>query len=250
MYEYLPGDDFIRLLYVPLLESAHDKVCYSMRIVPMKGDVAYVALSYSCGMDGSGDASISRRIVVENCTLGIGQNLFEGLRQIFSMEDNELPILPIWIDAVCIDQTNVEERNAQVARMAQVYADATKVYVWLGEGDYTEDNARVETMLDCLGQSRHVHYREHRVVRPDGGAVDLCLAHAGIAAHAAVQNCLRTSIAYLDCSTQPQSKSGMRSATIPCSMPYLRGVLICASHSRSLKERQCWGLVASTPQAD
>ncbi|KAM0272605.1 hypothetical protein ACHAQH_008615 [Verticillium albo-atrum] len=38
----------------------------------------------------------------------------------------------LWIDAICIDQTNLAERNRQVARMGDLYTLATRVVVWLG----------------------------------------------------------------------------------------------------------------------
>lgn len=36
------------------------------------------------------------------------------------------------IDAVCIDQTNTSERNAQVQLMGRMYRDAQEVVIWLG----------------------------------------------------------------------------------------------------------------------
>ena len=45
----------------------------------------------------------------------------------------------LWIDAICIDQSNVEERNHQVPLMKTIYSNADAVQVWLGEptdGDY------------------------------------------------------------------------------------------------------------------
>lgn len=37
-----------------------------------------------------------------------------------------------WIDALCINQENIEERNSQVAQMRTVYLKAESVHVWLG----------------------------------------------------------------------------------------------------------------------
>ncbi|CAG5138365.1 uncharacterized protein ALTATR162_LOCUS325 [Alternaria atra] len=45
-----------------------------------------------------------------------------------------------WIDFLCMNQSNIEERNAQVARMADVFKKADGVVVWLGKEDqYTQD---------------------------------------------------------------------------------------------------------------
>ncbi|EME43719.1 hypothetical protein DOTSEDRAFT_53039 [Dothistroma septosporum NZE10] len=39
----------------------------------------------------------------------------------------------LWIDAVCINQVDIQERNQQVATMADVYGNTTTNLVWLGE---------------------------------------------------------------------------------------------------------------------
>ncbi|KAI4163993.1 MAG: hypothetical protein LQ342_002490 [Letrouitia transgressa] len=41
----------------------------------------------------------------------------------------------LWIDQVCIDQDNSLEKNHQVEMMADIYGRATKVCIWLGDGD-------------------------------------------------------------------------------------------------------------------
>lgn len=40
-----------------------------------------------------------------------------------------------WIDAICIDQPNFQERNHQVAQMGDIYSHATAVTIWLGRDD-------------------------------------------------------------------------------------------------------------------
>jgi hypothetical protein len=40
--------------------------------------------------------------------------------------------LPIWIDAICINQMDVEEKSHQVASMGKLYSKATKTLIWLG----------------------------------------------------------------------------------------------------------------------
>ena len=43
-----------------------------------------------------------------------------------------------WIDAICVDQDNLQERGQQVKRMADIYTKAERVVVWLGpEGSNT-----------------------------------------------------------------------------------------------------------------
>ncbi|KAK4612070.1 Heterokaryon incompatibility protein 6, OR allele [Fulvia fulva] len=49
----------------------------------------------------------------------------------------------LWVDAVCIDQADLNERAAQVRLMATLYSTAPEVLVWLGEVDITHTWARV-----------------------------------------------------------------------------------------------------------
>ncbi|KAK5095412.1 hypothetical protein LTR70_003576 [Exophiala xenobiotica] len=37
----------------------------------------------------------------------------------------------LWVDALCIDQSNVQERNRQVQQMCKLYSKANQVLVWL-----------------------------------------------------------------------------------------------------------------------
>ncbi|PQE14200.1 heterokaryon incompatibility protein [Rutstroemia sp. NJR-2017a BVV2] len=46
-----------------------------------------------------------------------------------------------WIDSICIDQTNLEERGQQVHLMESIYRRADQVIIWLGEGSSDSDIA-------------------------------------------------------------------------------------------------------------
>lgn len=41
----------------------------------------------------------------------------------------------LWIDAICLNQGDVQERNHQVKHMSSIYRSAATVLVWLGKGD-------------------------------------------------------------------------------------------------------------------
>ena len=45
----------------------------------------------------------------------------------------------IWVDQLCINQNDLSERSSQVQKMLQIYQNAGKVFVWLGEeGPHTD----------------------------------------------------------------------------------------------------------------
>jgi len=46
------------------------------------------------------------------------------------------------VDAVCIDQANIPERNSQVSNIPRTYAEAAGVLVWLGTDNYRHDGRK------------------------------------------------------------------------------------------------------------
>jgi hypothetical protein len=47
--------------------------------------------------------------------------------------ESETNFLCIWIDAICINQTDVPQRNLQVRNMKNIYRSATSTYAWSGD---------------------------------------------------------------------------------------------------------------------
>jgi hypothetical protein len=50
----------------------------------------------------------------------------------------------LWVDAICIDQANQEEKQYQIQSMAKIYGHANRVIVWLGEAADDSDLALEE----------------------------------------------------------------------------------------------------------
>jgi Heterokaryon incompatibility protein (HET) len=62
----------------------------------------------------------------------LGHNLHLALLHLRSFTSP----LTLWVDAICINQANMEERNGQVALMSFIFMRAMKVVAWLGTKDY------------------------------------------------------------------------------------------------------------------
>ncbi|CAI6333456.1 unnamed protein product [Periconia digitata] len=86
----------------------------------------YAAVSYTWG---SGHDSI-RRILLNGSIICVRKNIWNFLSRIADEGERQL----LWIDALCIDQQNLFERNHQVAIMGDIYSRASKVLIWLGFG--------------------------------------------------------------------------------------------------------------------
>jgi len=67
----------------------------------------------------------------------ISPRLQEGLRNVFTAT----PCRLLWVDAICINQSDDTEKAVQVAEMHHIYQKATSVYVWLGPASDTSDLA-------------------------------------------------------------------------------------------------------------
>ncbi|KAJ1329834.1 HET domain-containing protein [Microdochium nivale] len=103
----------------------------------------YAALSYVWGEPNKPSDPWS--IHVGRRHLSITKNLHDALMAIRSVHEHLL----IWIDALCIDQTNDAEKSYQVELMTQIYRQAKTLYIHLGDaGPHTDSFVRF------LGRSR------------------------------------------------------------------------------------------------
>jgi hypothetical protein len=52
-----------------------------------------------------------------------------------------------WLDAICIDQSDIQERNHQVQIMHTIYSSSEVVYIWLGESQSDSELLRAITCV-------------------------------------------------------------------------------------------------------
>jgi hypothetical protein len=117
-------DGEIRVL-VLLPSQDESSVCCTLRHVLMDAELEYETISYAWG-----DPTNTTRVELEGRSFTVTQNLYLALKNL-RHEDKERVI---WADAICINQQDLEERSNQVKQMGTIYAKATQVIVWLGEG--------------------------------------------------------------------------------------------------------------------
>lgn len=98
------------------------------------GQAEYEAISYAWG---SKDKPFDIVLEDSNTCLSVTQGLHDALESLRFTEG----IRALWADAVCINQGDVEERSTQVAIMHEVYRKSSKVLVWLGRADSSNDAA-------------------------------------------------------------------------------------------------------------
>jgi hypothetical protein len=92
----------------------------------------YSALSYTWG-----DEPAEVPITVNESTFFVTPNLAAALDGLRNNTEFGGKSRTLWIDAICINQTDVNERNHQVVQMQEIYSGAQEVIVWLGPADPT-----------------------------------------------------------------------------------------------------------------
>ena len=136
-YDALPDSSSIRLLKIvdvtgPIVRCTLET--FSPPSIP-----SYAALSYTWGQASPTDKMTSDRTSLAICNrkqVLITKNLEHALRALARPTPQHM-----WIDAICLNQDDHDERSAQVARMANIYANASSVVVWLGPADRSAANA-------------------------------------------------------------------------------------------------------------
>jgi hypothetical protein len=127
-FEYNPLDlesRSIRLLQIIPAQDAKEQIQCKLRLASTVE--RYTCLSYVWGNLEKG-----QWILVNDCRLWVRQNLYDFLASARKMPDLTCPSHWIWIDAICIDQSNLTERERQVQQMGRIYAGAEEVISWLG----------------------------------------------------------------------------------------------------------------------
>lgn len=63
----------------------------------------------------------------------------------------------LWIDLVCIDQENDDERSQQVGLMGSIFSSANKVILGVDEGGRLQQPSTIEKALLSLSSGSHLH---------------------------------------------------------------------------------------------
>ena len=91
----------------------------SLQSVPVEN---FLAVSY-CWGSGKKQAPL----VIDGHNVAIPRTAAVAIRNL-----SKVSSYPLWIDAVCIDQNNPEEKSRQVTMMKEIYSKAVSVLIWLG----------------------------------------------------------------------------------------------------------------------
>lgn len=99
----------------------------------------------------------------------VTRNLFEGLLRIRTSTSE----VRLWVDAVCSNQSDTQEKTEQVARMGDIFAYARGIVAWFGD----DDDDQAFRVLECSGTFKEAnleHTSEHIYEFRGSGHIRLC----------------------------------------------------------------------------
>ncbi|KAF5595264.1 heterokaryon incompatibility 6 OR allele [Fusarium subglutinans] len=94
----------------------------------------FIALSYVWGHPKLSEGQPPYSITVNGCPFEVTPNLYHALVQL-SQGYRVRQGFKLWVDAICINQSDNDERGQQVARMRDIYQSAWQVAIWLGPAE-------------------------------------------------------------------------------------------------------------------
>lgn len=127
----------------------------SLRVLSVPIDQEYSALSYVWSQEDPGTSQRENRLIL-HCDdhqheARLAPNCWSALWHIRKMAEPSA----IWVDAICIDQSNDKEKGQQIPLMRNIYTSARVTYFWLGEAGKDTDKAMdfLSTSLLVTGAS-------------------------------------------------------------------------------------------------
>lgn len=115
----------------------------TLRLASLDEAPHYEALSYVWG-----STTDQRPFCVSGNITYITTNLDIALRYLRREHGNRV----LWVDAICINQMDLDERSQQVLKMAQIFKSARKILAWTGEAEPdSEEGIMILMQLALLG---------------------------------------------------------------------------------------------------
>ncbi|KAL8410372.1 hypothetical protein RB596_000181 [Gaeumannomyces avenae] len=122
----------LRLLPNPDENSRIECQLVTFSMLGLKATHPYEALSYVWGSKDN-----KQPIYINGNALCVTANLHVALSHLRHCFLERI----LWVDAICINQDDNAEKERQVRSMAEIYAKASRVIVWLGEASDNGDQA-------------------------------------------------------------------------------------------------------------
>jgi hypothetical protein len=140
-YKFLLDQQHIRVLVLGPGGGDDDIHCKLEHVSLSEVDDRFEALSHAWGSNVR-----SQVIYVSGEPHLVSASIYAALKSLRYKHSQRI----LWIDSICIDQSDTEERSSQVSLMGDIYAKADRVIVWLGNSS--------DTLIEALEMIYHVRH--------------------------------------------------------------------------------------------
>lgn len=140
-----PDHDEIRLFRIKPAPNFDDPIQLDLSYHRFDERPEYLTVSYTWGVpfDGLGpewdDPKFKLPITINGHRFSIRKNLFTALlhfRRTMKIGNPIQQNAKIWVDAICINQNDAQERSCQVRHIDRIYSSCRLTLIWLGPEDY------------------------------------------------------------------------------------------------------------------
>lgn len=141
LYDYQPLPSQSRCIRLLKLNTKNHNgpLSATLEVVDLRNSPHFSALSYVWGKY----SNLSPTISCQGCRIEITPSCHDALVALRGLADG----VPIWVDAVCINQKDTSEKEAQIQLMEEVFSLAQAVYIWLGRDD---ERGSAQKAIACL----------------------------------------------------------------------------------------------------
>ena len=129
----------------------------------------YEALSYTWGAEDA-----TETIELNGQRFKVRTNLYDALHHLRHKTEERV----IWVDAICINQKDNDERSCQVSIMPSIYSRAQKVLIWLGLRSY-DSGAEPSPTYDVIPARAHPYWSRLWILQEIGLAhhLEICIGN-------------------------------------------------------------------------
>lgn len=146
LLKLLPGKD-------PTATAVAEPIRCEIVEVKLSSNTPYETLSYAWGPE----TPLRRIECAQGSYLAVRPTLYEGLLRPRYLTQERV----LWIDALCINQGDNQERNHQVHQMKEIYGRAQKLVIWLDGPQNSSAVAAVRELasrLDILVEATKIDW--------------------------------------------------------------------------------------------
>lgn len=152
IYQPLSHPSEIRIAEL-LPGQVHDPISCRLRHRLLDDSPSYDALSYAWG-----DPEDTETIRLDNIDHQATKNLCSALQHLRSTADS----IYIWIDALCINQLDGNEKSRQIPRMIDIYRGANRVVAWIGDYEPNEESS-IQTIFEQCNRAFEA-FTQHKTI--------------------------------------------------------------------------------------